>query len=264
MVGAFVRMDVVDDFSYPASFLMNEISILVPIIVSFFIGELTVGARRADLFGSDYFTFAVLGLAIASVLQGALSGFGFALQRSQERGTLETLLVEPVPWTVLPLAMNVWRTVMGLVNGAMVLVMGWVLGAQYDLSGIPAFLLVLFLGILASQGIGILSASFLVLAKRSQAIIKLYALAASLLAGAVFSVGQLPWWLRAFSWVIPHTYVITTARAELMDDAGSFAISLGTASWVLVGFTLVIGGGGLYLFKRSLEYARKMGMLSGY
>jgi hypothetical protein len=32
----------------------------------------------------------------------------------------------------------------------------------------------------------------------------------------------------------------------------------------LTGFVVVVGGGGLLLFKRTLEYARKMGMLSGY
>jgi hypothetical protein len=49
-----------------------------------------------------------------------------------------------------------------------------------------------------------------------------------------------------------------------MSDGGSFSISVGAALWALSGFAVIIGGGGLLLFRRTLEYARKMGMLSGY
>lgn len=264
IIKAFIRIDAVDDLSYPASFLMSEVSTIVPVIASFFIGELTAGSDRSQLFGGDYFTYAVLGLAIAAALQGALGGFGHALQRAQERGILETFLVEPVPWTFLPIAMNVWRIFIGLFNTGLILFVGWFLGADYDVSGWPLFLLFIGLGILSSQAIGIVSASVLVLAKRSQAVIKLYTLAASLLAGSVFSVDQLPAWLKAISWLLPHTYVITAARQALMIDAGTFTIPTGTAIAVLSGFTVVVMGGGMYLFQKALNYARKMGMLSGY
>ena len=264
MVAGFWRIDYIDEISYPASFLMGELATFVPVVTSYFIGELTEGSATSEFFGSDYFTFAVLGLAIAGTMQSALFGFGYALQRAQERGTLETLLVEPVPWTSLPMAMNLWRVALGVVNGALVMIMGWILGARYDLSGFPAFLLVIVVGILASQAIGILSASYLVLAKKSQPVIRLYTLAATILAGSVFSVDQLPPWLRLFSWFIPQTYAVTAARAQLMSDAGTFTIPLDVALWALTGFVVVVGGGGLLLFKRTLEYARKMGMLSGY
>lgn len=264
MFKGFWRIDYIDEISYPASFLLGELATVVPVITTFFIGQLTVGSDNAQFFGSDYFTFAVLGLAIASILQGALTGFGFSLQRAQERGTLESFLVEPVSWTVLPIAMNVWRVALGLFNGFLVLVLGAMLGANYHLQGILAFLLLIFLGVLASQAIGVVAASLLVLAKRSTGVIRLYTLAASLLAGAVFSVEQLPPWLRAFSYAIPHTYVVTSAREQLMPNSGSFTIPFGTAVWVLIGFTIVVGGGGLLLFRRTLMFARKTGNLAGY
>jgi ABC-2 type transport system permease protein len=172
--------------------------------------------------------------------------------------------VEPVPWILLPMAMNVWRIALGTANGAIVLILGWLLGAQYDLRGLPIFIVLMVMGILASQAIGILSASFLVLAKKSQPLIRLYTLASAILAGSVFSVEQLPPWLRIFSWMIPQTYVVTAGRQALMSDAGTFSIPTDVALWALTGFTIVVGGGGLFLFRRSLEYARKMGMLSGY
>ena len=82
----------------------------------------------------------------------------------------------------------------------------------------------MLLGILACTAIGILSASIMVLAKRSQPILTLYGFASSLLAGAFFSVDQLPPFLQTLSLAIPHTYVINSARAVLMEDPGTFSI----------------------------------------
>ena len=264
MFGAFFRVDIVEDLSYPFAFAMHELAVVMPIIASYFIGQLTVGSVNSALFGSDYFTFAVLGLAVTGAMAAALSGFGSALQMAQQKGTLETFLVEPVSWTLLPLAMNSWRVVLSLFNAALVLLMGWALGANFVLDGLPMFILILLLGVTASLAVGVVSAAFLVVSKRSNAIVRLYTLAASLLAGAVFSVDQLPDWLQIFSWLLPHTYVVTAARQQLMADSGSFTIPTDVAVMVLIGFTIVVGGLGLFLFRRSLLYARKLGVLSGY
>jgi ABC-type polysaccharide/polyol phosphate export permease len=114
------------------------------------------------------------------------------------------------------------------------------------------------------MAVGILSASLMVLAKRSQPVLTLYGLAASLLAGALFSVDQLPPFLQALSLAIPHTYVINAARTVLMEDPGTFTMSFSTAAIALTVFNLVVFTSGLWLLHRSMQYARKMGMLSGY
>jgi hypothetical protein len=49
-----------------------------------------------------------------------------------------------------------------------------------------------------------------------------------------------------------------------MDDPGSFVIPFDTAVLALAIFNIVVMTLGLWLFSRSLEYGRKMGMLSGY
>ena len=261
IAAAFIRVDAIDDISYPASLVLRELGVILPLFIALFIGQLVGDDRRV---GGDYLTFAAIGIAVSAVLQSAMSGFGAGLQRAQNYGTFETFLVEPVPWTFLPVAMDLYRILLGLFSGLLVLVTGLLLGAHYRLSGLPAFLLLLLLGILASMAIGVLSASLMVLAKRSQPILTLYGMAASILAGSLFSVGQLPAWLRVFSWVLPHTYVINATRQVLMDDPGTFVVPVDTAVTALVVFNLVVLSLGTWLFSRSLGYARKMGMLSGY
>ena len=258
---AFLRMDVIEDISYPMSLVLSELGTILPVLVSFFIGDLVGESPEV---GEDYFTFAVLGLAVTAILQGALGGFGGNLQRALNRGTLEQLLVEPVPWTHLPFAMNLWRITMGVLEGAIILGMGLLLGADYVASGWWQFLVLLVLGILACTAIGIVSAAVLILSKRSKPFLTLYGMAASLLAGSVFAVSQLPEWLQTLAWAIPHTYVINASRAVLMEDPGTFYVPFNTAVLALLIFNVVVMSAGLWMFSRSLEYGRKMGMLSGY
>lgn len=258
---AFLRMDFIEEISYPMSIFLSMLGTIVPLLTYYFVGELV--GESPDV-GDDYFTFATIGLFVSGILQAALSGFGGSLQRAQNRGTFETLLVEPVPWVLLPFAMNLWRIVYGIFSGILVFIVGWMLGANYIWGGIPELLLLMLLGILACTAIGILSASIMVLAKRSQPILTLYGFASSLLAGAFFSVDQLPPFLQTLSLAIPHTYVINSARAVLMEDPGTFSIPFGTAVIALLIFNVIVFGLGLWAFARSLQYARKMGMLSGY
>ncbi len=257
---AFLRADFIEEISYPMSAAFTVVRTVMPLFLSFFIGQLI----RDERVGSDYLTFVTIGLAIGAMLSGALMGFGGSLTRAFQRGTLETYLVEPVPWTFLPLAMNTWQLLLGIVQGGIIMVVGVLLGANFVLGQIPAFLVLIVLGVAATTAIGVVSASVLMLSLKSQPILQVYSLAASLLAGAAFSVSQLPPYLRFFSYLIPHTYVINGSRTLLMEDPGTFEMEFSTAAIVLTVFTLIVFPIGLYMYRRSLEFARRMGLLSGY
>jgi ABC-2 type transport system permease protein len=257
---AFLRVEFIEEISYPMSFAFSLLRSVMPLLLSFFIGQLI----RDERVGGDYLTFVSIGLGVTAMLSGALAGFGGSMSRAFQRGTLETYLVEPVPWTFLPIAMNTWRLLLGIFNGTVIMLLGLALGANYIAGQIAPFVLLVLLGIVATTAIGLVSASVLMLTLKSQPILHVYGLAAGLLAGAVFSVSQLPVWLRIFSFFIPHTYVINGSRTLLMEDPGSFEIPYSTAVFVLLGFSIIVFPFGLWLFRRSLEFARTMGVLSGY
>src|SRR5262249_28064805 len=132
------------------------------------------------------------------------------------RGTLETYLVEPVPWALIPVAMNIWRSITGTVLTCLMVTIGCLLGADIRYQAIPLALVVLFLGIAACNVIGVLAACFLVLFKRGEPVIMLYGLAASVLGGALFPISVLPPGLRWMSYLVPHSYVIGAERQLLM------------------------------------------------
>ncbi|MDP8932272.1 MAG: ABC transporter permease, partial [Actinomycetota bacterium] len=260
---AYTRLEIVEDLSYPMSVVMQFVTAVFPVVLYYFVAQLVPG-RRANV-GGDYYTFAVIGLAVAVVLQHALSGFGRRLEVTQNQGTFETMLVEPVPWMAVPVTLNIWRTAIGAMACGLMLLLGALLGADFRVAAIPAFVALVFLGVLACTAIGTLSASLQVLAKRSAPIISLYGLAATLLGGALFPVSGFPPWLAVFSYAVPHMYVIEGARHLLMVAPPSTRTfgPLG-AVIALVVFNAVVFAVALPLFSRSLQYARKHGLLSGY
>jgi ABC-2 type transport system permease protein len=258
---AFLRADVVEEMSYPMSLVLGQLGIVVPIFVSFFIADLVGDSREV---GGDYLTFATIGLAMGAALQATLQGFGNRLQQIQDRGLFESILVEPIKWLWMPVAMNQWNMFRGFINAILLLLIGSALGADIQLSGIPATLAVVLAGMAAVSSIGILSASLMVLAKRSQPVVILYGLAASIFGGALFSLSQLPDWLRPISYLFPHTYVLNGVRSALMEDPGTFILTVPEALLGLGITTVVVGGVGLFLFQKSLQTARELGLLSGY
>lgn len=258
---AFLRADIVEDLSYPMSLILGQLAVVVPIFVSFFIADLVGNSPEV---GGDYLTFATIGLAMSAALQSTLQGFGARLQQVQDRGLFESILIEPIKWLWMPVGMNQWNMIRGFINAILLLLIGTALGADIRLSGLGATVLIVLAGMAAVSSIGILSASLMVLAKRSQPVVVLYGLAASIFGGALFSLSQLPSWLQPISYLFPHTYVLNGVRSALMEDPGTFVMPVPEALLGLGVTTAVVGGVGLWLFHRSLQIARELGLLSGY
>ena len=260
-MAAFWRMELIEDLSYPLSFALSLARTAVPLIMSYFIGRV-VGSRASV--GGDYLTFTTIGLAITAIMQGGMSGFGGALTRAFQRGNLETMLVEPVPWRFLPIAMNLWKIFLATVNFTIIITLGIALGANFTAAGTVRFLTVALLSLTAAMGIGILSAAVLMLTLKSQPVLQIYSIVASILGGSVFPVTVLPGWLQPLSFLIPHTYAINGARTVFTENPGDFTSSFEQSVTALGLFSVVVLPLGIWLFGRSLEYARRMGLLSGY
>jgi ABC-2 type transport system permease protein len=254
-VGAYVRIDLVEERMFPMSTGLRYLAVLFPVLLYYF--------QSTFLHVSDQiFLLILIGASVTAGLQDALTGLTQRLQFAQERGTLETYLVEPIPWAVIPVAMNIWRSITGALISCVTLGLGCLFGARVAVGAIPAALLVLFLGIVACNVVGTFAASFLVLFKRGDPVITLYGLAASVLGGALFPTSVLPAWLRWASYLVPHTYVISAERRLLMSAPPAGGPSPLMASLALGVFCLVAGALAIFLFDRSLGLARRLGILS--
>ncbi|MBM7493889.1 ABC transporter permease [Micromonospora luteifusca] len=251
---AYVRIDLVEERMFPATTILRYAAVVFPVLLYFFQGTF--------LNATDAFAFMLIGASVTAGFQDALTALTNRLQFAQERGTLETYLVEPVPWALIPIAMNIWRSVTGTVMAAFMIAFGSLLGAQIEWRSIPLALLVFLVGIAACNAIGTLAASFIILFKRGEPVIMLYSLAAGVLGGTLFPISVLPEWIRWVSYLVPHSYVISAERQLLMADPPAEGLSPLVSLAILTGFSVIMFAIGLTVFDRSLRLARKLGILS--
>jgi ABC-2 type transport system permease protein len=250
---AYLRLDIIEEIMFPGSNAFRYVAMVAPVITYLF---------QARFLGvTSQYAVTLVGISVAAGLQFSLTGFTLRLQLAQERGVLETYLVEPVSWRLIPLAMNVWSSVVGAIATCVMLVLGCLVGARLDLGASGRFLGLLALGIVACNAVGLLSAAFLVLFKRGEPILAAYGLIASLLGGALFSIDVLPPWIRWMSYLVPHAYVISASRSLLVPGYSGGGIALGPATIALVAFCAIGLPAALWLFHRALEYARRAGLL---
>jgi ABC-2 type transport system permease protein len=251
----YIRIDLVEERMFPATSIMRHLAVGFPVLLYYF------QSTFLDI-SDELFVMMIIGTAVIAGLQDALTGLTSRLNFAMERGTLETYLVEPVPWALIPVAMNIWRSVAGGLLACFMVFLGWLLGAPIDAAGIPMALLVLFLGIVACNALGTYAAAFIVLFKRGEPVVHLFGLASAVLGGALFPISVLPEPVRWLSYLVPHSYVINVERQLLIPGAPPEGLSIGWSVGLLALLCAVTFASGIVVFDRSLRLARQLGILS--
>ena len=259
---AFFEMGLSTATNYPLNFVMSALRPLVPVITFYFVARLVTDTPSV---GGDYYSFVVIGFLVTEALAGALGGFTHEMQSAVQQGQFEMLLVEPVRWRLLPFGLAGWPLISRVFFAAVAGLAAVALGAQFDLSAFPVAVVLLLLAIGASLSIGVLSGAVGVLSKRSDPVLTLYTLVAGILSGVAFPIELLPGPVRAASWLVPHTYVISGLRKVLLSDGdtvtGPTVLQSAIALTVfnLMGFPIV-----LWVYGKIMRAGRESGVLSGY
>jgi ABC-2 type transport system permease protein len=260
---AFLTMGLLATLGYPMSFIMNQLMLMSPMFVFVFLNRI-VGNVGATV-GFDYFTFYAIGLLVFVSLNGAIRGLSLELEDTIQQGRLEMLLMEPLRWQTIPIGLSLWPCSVALAMTAFTAVISVALGANYAVSGAALAVVLLLLGTAVGIGIGLLSASLRLLAKKSDPLFAIYGMTSAIIAGQTVPINVLPAPLRAFSWLLPNTYVASGIRKALMHHAsGVYGPSPRGAALALVGMIAVIYPLAFWLLGRSMEFGRRFGVLAGY
>ncbi|MGH9067111.1 MAG: ABC transporter permease [Acidimicrobiales bacterium] len=260
---AFLLMGYQATVSYPMSLVLTQMSLVIGVIAYFFLSAII--RSGSAIVGGSYLTFVTLGLMGQQFLSGGFQGLSIELDRTIQQGRLEMLLIEPISWRLIPVGLALWPVVMSSGTAVVVFLVGTGLGARFNLAQIPVAVAIVALGILAGIAMGVIASSIRVLAKRSDPVWTLYAMAVGLLSGVTIPINVLPAGLRTLSWLLPTTYVNSGVRKALMYHAGHvYGPGPGGAVLALLGFNLVLYPLGLWLFGRSLDVGRRLGILAGY
>jgi ABC-2 type transport system permease protein len=209
--------------TYRSPFILEAIETLFAAAMFFYISRFVDSPElRASLpQGSSYFAYALVGFVYFDYLHAALDTFDRTLQEARDAGTLEPLLVTQVSLPVVLVGSAVYPFVSTTLRIAVYL--GW--GALFF--GFPlrhanwfSVLAVLVATLLAFSGLGILSASYVLLFKRGNPAKWFVLGVSSVIGGMLFPVSILPDWLQLLARLNPVSYALDAIRAALLDGAG--------------------------------------------
>jgi len=262
---AFLKKDFKMEISYRFSFLLHFASILFSIAIFFFISKLIGGAVDNHLkeFGGDYFSFVLIGIAFSGFLGAGLNSFSSIISSAQAEGTVEAMLVTPTRISGIIIMASLWNFLMTSIDVLIYISLGALLfGMDLSQANIPVALLVLFLTITAFSGLGIISASFIMVLKRGDPINWLFGTLSSFIGGTYFPITVLPVWLQKLAYLFPIFYALRAMRHAILQGASFTALLPDIAALVL--FSILILPISIIMFKRAVKLAKTDGSLVTY
>lgn len=261
----FMQRDVLTELRYPLSFVLQLMGILFSTTTYYFVAQLFGKGIAPQLanYGGDYFAFVLIGIAFAGYQSVALYNFSSVIQSAQVMGTLEAMLVTPTRLSTILFSSSLWTFAFTSLRVVIYLLAGiLVFGANLQHANLLSALAILCLSILSLSGIGILSASFIMVFKQGSPINFLIGSLSSLLAGVYYPVQVLPGWLQALARFFPLTYSLEAMRRALLN--GETLVELRSEVGVLAVFSAVLLPLGLAAFRYAVWRARKDGSLTQF
>ena len=268
--------------SYRAKQWMWIANIFVTTLMFFLMGRmLGAGAagRIGPAYGTNYMSFVVVGIMVNSFINTNITDPYVRVARSYFNGTMDLFLLSP---------MSVYTPILGLMAKSLlddyprlIFTAGFGMlffGAVFNFSHWFAALLFTLLLLVASLGLGLISASsfYLLNIKKGTEPVQFIVqqLLATLLAGAYYPVTVLPRPLQWLACLIPHTYAFDALR-RLVDPGAHPSVPVLPLQHVLAGLSplgvdaLALGLSaaallplGLHLYGRGIEKARREGTLT--
>jgi len=210
--------------SYRAAFVVEMFQALFGSASFYFLSRFVDSPtlQRALPPGTNYFSFALVGIAFFDYMSVALSTFDESLQEARQNGTLENLLVTQTSLPVIlagsslyPFALMSLHTAIYIGWGA--LLFGFPLQGANWLGAV----LVLAASVLAFSGLGILSASYLLVFKRGNPVNWAILGLSTVVGGMMYPISVLPAWLQYVARLTPVTYSLEGMRAAILGHAST-------------------------------------------
>jgi ABC-2 type transport system permease protein len=263
-VAAIFRRDALVAFSYPGNFALSWISIVVQVVIAWYISRLIPSSPKFSATGAvaiSYFQYIAINTAFVRFQTAALNAFAESIRDAQLTGTLEVVLSTPTRLSTLVLSSSVWSMTYTFLQTAVFLAIAALFGLDLHHIDVLTGVVFLALTVLSVAPMGVLAAALSMVIKKTGPVEFLSTSSASLFGGVYLPLRLLPGWLQAVGWLLPITHALNGFRAAATGVPLS-AVA-GDAIWLIVASAILMPLS-LWLFARSVEKARVDGTLSMY
>jgi len=223
----FVYKDMTIAVSYKLQFIFQFSQILFSVAIIYFIGKMLGDAGKSSLlkqYGADYFSFALVGLAVTSYLRAELITIT-DIRQIMNQGTLEAVCATPIGYKWLLFCTALWPFIFETIRVAFYFLIGIIVfGTRFRNANWLGAAITMTLTIPIFLMLGIISCSILILVKRGDPVNWIFSSVSSLLAGTMFPVQVLPGWLRALAFCLPLTHSLEAIRRCLLMGASAWQV----------------------------------------
>jgi len=257
--GGFIRKDIVIAVSYRLQFLYQFSQVFFKVAVIYFIGQMVASSgtpQALRAYSSDYFVFALVGLAVNSYLSSAMVTITGTIRQMMDTGVLEVVCATPVKSTWLLLYTALWPFLFATIRVVMYFVLGvGLFGAHFDRANWLGATLTMALALPIFLLLAVISSSILIVVKKGDPANWFFTSISGLLAGTMFPITVLPGWLYVLALCLPLTHVLEALRRCLLVGAGlqdvaRYLLTLLLFLAVLLPITIAVNRGCMVIAKR--------------
>ena len=173
---------------------------------------------------SSSFEFLAPGFMALTVITGSLQGVATAISREKEQGTMDGLLVSPIPHISIILGKVTAQTVRGLIQGFLILGLSIILFGVRIYGSPVIMLIVMVLGTASFVGVGIILTAVAPDQETAQMMTVLLQFPMMFVSGILFPIDQMPTWLQTVGKGMPLYYAADALRKVIILNAPLTAI----------------------------------------
>jgi len=195
------------------------------------LAETIVAPIRAKIDGivpgnPNYFEFVAPGIIAMIVMTAVLTGLAASIAREKEQGTLDGLLISPVNRLSIILGKAFSQAIRGLIQGAIVLLLAFVLFGVRVHGSYLLVISLLLLGIFSFVGLGILVSAIAAEQETATQLLFMFQFPMLFLSGVFFPILLMPPIMQKIAYAIPLTYAINALRKVMVLGAGFAAVKI--------------------------------------
>lgn len=165
------------------------------------------------------FQFLAPGFMALTVITGSLQGVATAISREKEQGTMDGLLVSPIPHLSIILGKVTAQTVRGLIQGFLILILSIILFGVRIYGSPITMLIVMVLGTASFVGVGIILTAVAPDQETAQMMTVLLQFPMMFVSGILFPIDQMPTWLQLIGKAMPLYYAADALRKVIILNA---------------------------------------------
>jgi ABC-2 type transport system permease protein len=219
---AFLRRDSRVELSYRAAVGLELLSGISLVLLLFFLGRTVGRVEAVARWGGDWFEFAFVGVILGGPLSSIPAQLASRVRESQLTGAIGPLMISPLGPVRTLIGLFAWPFLSQCVKASIYLVCGvLLLGVRLRAGGVPGALGVFALASAAQLGVGLWSASFILVFKRGDPVATALDHLTALFGGTWFPVTVLPLPLQALAAFLPVMHALAAMRVLLLTDGGS-------------------------------------------